>query len=671
MRNKCATFAGAAILLLASALPIVANTQTVGTQFPPNISQFTLKYQYHDSGDKYEYYLPNEQGDAWTKLVTVVRRPENAGHATISDLEEVSTSVMELADSFPAEVTNLKDYAASGNIPNMRSFIVAYQIARVESNIWELELNLEKFFVKDGYVYANLYAEKYQFSSAQALANALSTRRPTFVAAQDAFVATTFPGVPSSSNAPTTPATTYTKITDTFLGNQSSTNSIALQVQSILAQIAALQKEWNALQSPPTTTQTVQTTPTVSGAECPALSRALLSGARGDDVLALQRFLIAEKFLNSEFATGYFGENTQGAVQRLQVAHRLFGAASDGVAGFGVVGPRTRAEIALHCATHPSGATIPAARTCPLAQPPTTLCSTGWRANTDSGGCVTSYRCALPLPQRTPSTSTVGACTAIALLCPSGSHDEVGPNCSHTCVPGVPQQSTVLFTNPTSGTAPLFVTFELRATDSTSSNGVYYTIEFGDAQATGFARSSNPSILHRYGSAGTYTATVTRRTGCSAWECLGSSTVVGTATIVVGGTSGTPPFSINAPTSGQSAQQGQGFTLSWDSQNAPTGSAVALWLVKSSGASVGLIARNQLPNGTFNWQVPGNRCNSSGVCTVIADSPSAYYTDVGTYWVVGKIYTPADAYLGGFPPANPITPTYLTTATSSLFNITQ
>ncbi len=655
------TFVGAAALLLASVFPIVVNSQTAVAPFPPNISQFTLKYQNHDFADQYEYYLPNEEGGAWTKLVTVVRRPENAGHATISDLEEVSTTVMELADNFPAEVTNLKDYAASGNIPDTRSFIVAYQIAYVERNVWELELNLEKFFVKNGYVYVNIYAEKYQFSSPEALDAMLTTRRAAFASAQDAFVATTFPSVPFASSVPTSPVTTYTKISDVFAGNQSSAHEITPQVQSILARIAALQEQWKVMQSSPTIA------PAVSKSVCPALSRGLSFGARGSDVLSLQQFLITREFLNSEFATGYFGENTQNAVRRLQVSYGIFPAASDGVPGYGVVGPRTRAEIALHCG-HSSSASL-SARACPLAQPPVSLCSTGWRANADSKGCVTSYRCALPLPTRTQSTSTtVGACTAIALLCPSGTHEEVAPDCSRACVSGI-SQYTILFTNPTSGTAPLFVTFQLRTTDSSDSSGIYYTIDFGDGQATEFARTSNPSILHRYSSGGTYNVTVTKRTGCSSWECLGASSIVAATTVVVTGTSGVPSFSISSPTSGQSVTQESGLAISWDSQNAPAGSAVALWLVKSGGTNMGLVARDQLVNGTFSWQIPGPRCNTSGVCSIAIDNPYAQYTDVGTYWVVGKLYTPVDAYLGGYPPANPITPAFLSTATSSLFNI--
>lgn len=442
-------------------------------------------------------------------------------------------------------------------------------------------------------------------------------------------------------------------------------DELTAQLKSLLAQVTALQEQSQATQVLPTIGSSQ------SDALCPTLFRALSNGIRGDDVQSLQEFLIAQGHLSSGLATGYFGPVTRAAVQRLQLTFGIFPAASDEASGYGVVGPRTRAEIALRCATSSSGSGASPARTCPLAQPPTSLCSTGWRANTDSAGCVTSYKCAIALPTiPLQSTSTLGACTAIALLCPSGTHDEVGPNCSHACVSGATPLSSVLFATPTAGQVPLLVTFTLSATDSTGSSGVYYTVDFGDGQATSFARTAAPSLLHTYTSAGTYNVTVTRRTGCSSWECLGSSTIVGATTVVVNGTSGVPPFSISSPTSGQSVRQGEGLAISWDSQNAPAGSAVALWLVKSNGTNAGLIARNQVTNGTFSWQVPGPQCNSSGVCIVIADSPYANYADVGTYWVVGKIYSPVDAYLGGFPPANPVTPTFFATVTSSLFNIT-
>ncbi len=451
-----------------------------------------------------------------------------------------------------------------------------------------------------------------------------------------------------------------------FFASALTSEELAAQIKSILAQVAVLQQKLQAAQ----TIQTPANIPVRVGSSCPQLLRSLSMGMTGPDVLGLQRFLLSQSMITEEDVTGSFNLRTQSAIQFWQANRAIVSSGSPQTTGYGVVGPRTRADIALRCAAFQSSASGSSARTCPLAQPPLTLCSTGWRANTDSLGCVTSYKCSLPLPQMTPATSTIGACTAIALLCPLGTYDQVGPNCSHSCVAGVQPQSSAFFATPTSGAVPLLVTFALYAPDNSESGGIYYYVEFGDGQATIFSRTSSPSLLHTYASAGIYTATVTRKTGCTPSQCFGSSTGIGTTTIVVGATSGIPPFSISSPVSGQTVKQGEGLTISWDSQNAPTGSAVSLWLVKSSGGNLGLIARNQLTNGTFNWQVPGSRCSSSGVCSILVDSPAAYYTDVGTYWIVGNIYTPADAYLGGYGPANPTYPTYLATATSSLFNIT-
>ena len=458
-----------------------------------------------------------------------------------------------------------------------------------------------------------------------------------------------------------------------FVASALTADELQQKIATLLTQVATLQEQLKSLQGAPSTPVSVGASAATRNAQyvCPTLSRNLRLGTQGQDVLSLQRFLLVQNLLGTGVTEGSFDAGTESAVRRLQVKYNVVVSGTPATTGYGVVGPRTRAEIALRCAAPRAGVATPPSRTCPLAEPPTTLCSTGWRANTDSAGCVTSYKCAVPLPQAATTTSTIGACTAITLLCPSGTYDQVGPNCSHTCVSGTTQPSSILFTTPTAGQVPLLVNFALSAADGTDSNGVHYAIEFGDGQATEFARTPAPSMFHTYASAGTYTATVTRRTGCSSWGCSGSDTVVRTVTITAHATASVLPFSIRSPTSGQSAQQGQGLTIAWDSQNAPAGSAAAFWLVKSSGANLGLIARNQLPNGTFSWQVPGSRCNASGVCITLVDSPSAYYSDVGTYWIVGKLYSPVDAYLGGFPPANPITPTFLATATSSLFNITE
>ena len=531
---------------------------------------------------------------------------------------------------------------------------------------------------------------------------------------------------------------------------------IQQQVTALLAQIARLQEQLKSMQA-------VQSTPVTIGAaqkSCPALFRSLSFGAQGSDVLSLQEFLLAQNLLGTGATKGYFDATTERAVQQLQIRYGVVVSGTPTTTGYGMVGPRTRSLIALNCNMTPSATT----GSCPLAQPPTTSCSAGWQANTDSAGCVTSYRCSVSL---LPTTPTTGSCTAIALQCPAGTHDEVGLNCSHTCVPNTQQSGSfsafpasgpvplevtfvrqntsgsysvdfgdgtvspfpyntanpgtfhdrvgyvyrnagtyyarllgactgdsfacsalpnggrpvlgtatitagvgstnagafyvspasgnaplsvsavfptqwqslisqecgttqpryggrtftinwgdgtypnqngrnspcaahtysstgtyqvsariydfsdvneyngsftrdvwtgsatvtvggsvsgaTLSVSPASGAAPLLVTFALSATDSTESNGIYYTIEFGDGQAGSFTRTANPSLMHTYASVGTYTVRVIRRTGCSSWECSGVTTTVATVTVTVGGgstntgTLSASPSSGNAP----------------------------------------------------------------------------------------------------------------------------
>lgn len=116
----------------------------------------------------------------------------------------------------------------------------------------------------------------------------------------------------------------------------------------------------------------------------------------------------------------------------------------------------------------------------------------------------------------------------------SRGNDGNGCSLGYACQSAQTTTSSVT-ASPTSGSAPLAVTFRVSATDSTETSGVYYTIVFGDNDAAGFARASNPSLTHTYRTAGTYTAVVSRSTQCSSWECLGPRTTVGTVTISVSG----------------------------------------------------------------------------------------------------------------------------------------
>ena len=105
--------------------------------------------------------------------------------------------------------------------------------------------------------------------------------------------------------------------------------------------------------------------------------------------------------------------------------------------------------------------------------------------------------------------------------------------------------------SPTSGAAPLTVTFSVTRRPSDTSD-VYYTVTFGDGAdggAAGFDRTATTTtVQHNYLQNGSYTATMYRMTGCSSWECVGERSLIAVFTITVGSTN-TSIFSAS-PTSG-------------------------------------------------------------------------------------------------------------------------
>ena len=78
--------------------------------------------------------------------------------------------------------------------------------------------------------------------------------------------------------------------------------------------------------------------------ELQALTRGLSIGSKGDDVKILQQFLKdqGESIYPEGKVTGYFGQLTLKAVQKFQEEQEI---AQKGVAGYGFVGPKTRAVI--------------------------------------------------------------------------------------------------------------------------------------------------------------------------------------------------------------------------------------------------------------------------------------------------------------------------------------
>ncbi len=150
---------------------------------------------------------------------------------------------------------------------------------------------------------------------------------------------------------------------------------------------------------------------------CPVIGRTLSIGVRGDDVRQLQRFLMNEGELLSDYLTGYFGPLTQAAVGSWQRVRGIVTSDEAG-SGWGVVGPRTRAAITATCGgsvpSAPSTGNPPSTATtssnaiaqCRIVLQPAISCATAWQGLRGSNGCVSSWYCAVPARAAT-STTTV------------------------------------------------------------------------------------------------------------------------------------------------------------------------------------------------------------------------------------------------------------------------
>src|SRR3989344_320449 len=250
--------------------------------------------------------------------------------------------------------------------------------------------------------------------------------------------------------------------------------------------------------------------PLLASAEnaCQNLTRSLAMGARGSDVLELQRYLINDGQLLSDYATGYFGPLTQEAVGNWQRQNNVV--ASRDSAGWGTVGPRTRAALALQCGgTSPQNQTTgPIGQSsgttastnlgqCKVVPTPVARCATSWRGVRSAGGCISSWFCVSILSAAStpivppPSTSTIVSATNKPPLITSFR----GPTELHVGEAGA---------------------WSVAAADPEGS-ALTYSFEWGDSSASAFdliqqfaqSYSSMPNSTHAYSSTGSYHASVT------------------------------------------------------------------------------------------------------------------------------------------------------------------
>ena len=132
-----------------------------------------------------------------------------------------------------------------------------------------------------------------------------------------------------------------------------STSALQAQAQALLAQISQLQQQLGG-----GTAAAVGST-VINSSSCPNIGRTLKLGSSGSDVSRLQQFLAQSPGIYPEgTVSGYYGSLTQAAVSRWQAKYNIVSSGSPATTGWGVVGPRTAAAIALLCSTgSTSGAT--------------------------------------------------------------------------------------------------------------------------------------------------------------------------------------------------------------------------------------------------------------------------------------------------------------------------
>ncbi len=120
------------------------------------------------------------------------------------------------------------------------------------------------------------------------------------------------------------------------------------QAQALLARVQQLQGQLGEGDSAPV----IKAGTGSDSSSCPLIGRSLKKGSSGDDVGRLQQFLARDSEIYRErLVTGYYGGLTEAAVRRWQVKYNIVSSGSPDSTGYGVVGPRTAAAIAILCTT--------------------------------------------------------------------------------------------------------------------------------------------------------------------------------------------------------------------------------------------------------------------------------------------------------------------------------
>lgn len=399
--------------------------------------------------------------------------------------------------------------------------------------------------------------------------------------------------------------TVFSFILPGVVNAQSTNPDLQLQAQALLQQVAQLQAQIAAQQG--SGTNTTVAAGAINNADCPNISRVLKKGSSGDDVTRLQQFLATDPSVYPEgTVSGYFGALTEKAVQKLQVKLNIVSSGTPATTGYGMVGPKTAAAIALLCSTGastPVGGYIqvsPISGNAPMnvnvvATVNSTNSCTGamyllnWGDGTSAVSIPVNSGNCQAISQTYQHTYNTGGTYQITLS--SGAH-QTGATItvygnSGSVVGGtvVQSQGETFTASPTSGAAPLTVTFSGIVNGSGAgwcSSGCSNILVMGDGSqgAVPLPISKNQAqsytLQHTYTSGGTYTATHYQGQSGSGRPIVGSPitiTVTGSSNTGNGSTSSLNPPSVTPALGGNPKavkvqfewpyDQCNNYTLTW------------------------------------------------------------------------------------------------------------
>jgi hypothetical protein len=228
--------------------------------------------------------------------------------------------------------------------------------------------------------------------------------------------------------------------------------------------------------------------PSPTGSTCPALTRTLGYGTRGSDVYALQTFLIGQAMLAPGNNTGFFGFNTQSAVQNWQRTYSIVSNGSPVSTGYGLVGRLTRAALAQVC-SNPTPVTPT-----PVTPTPVTItdCAPGY-VHDGTNNCVPKPKDCPPGYVRTPGASITNGDTQCVL--------DVVPVTIIDCAPGYVHDGTNKCVPITTPADPLDALRHLPLVGDTMDQ--YYTL--GVKKAGLFVQTAHPTATWPWNNAPTST----------------------------------------------------------------------------------------------------------------------------------------------------------------------